>query len=126
MTDLAEGDGDFHHLAFGDREIADMLTAVDAVAGEDLVQFARDDVTPAPAPAPAGKRLVHDTGVFDHGEVGAERKLLEDTPDAALAGGADAVAACWIFGIGNRAFMRRQPAIDDVDDRRFARSVVAD
>ncbi len=69
---------------------------------------------------------MHDSRVFDHRQIGTQRQFLENAAHAVGARGADAMALDVSSAVADRSRMGRQPAVDDVDDRRFSRPVVTD
>src|SRR6185295_15782303 len=79
-----EGAGNLHHLALGERQVADDLGGAYAVARKNLVKFLEDQIAGPPTPAKACQRRVIDAGVLRYGQVWTERQLLEHAPDAKL------------------------------------------
>ena len=122
---IGKGHGDLDHLPLGDGEVADRIGAVDMVAREDLVELGPDDGERPAAPAPAFELAVHDAGIFGDRQIGAEGEFLEHAADAAGTRRSNARLP-GPLPIAQAALMRIEPAIDDIDDGGFARTIMPD
>lgn len=65
---------------------------------------------------------MHDADILGNRQVGEQRQFLKHAAHAVLARHRHAMSGFAV--IGNAAFVRRQPAIDDIDDGGFARAIV--
>ena len=122
-----EGARHLDHLAPADREVADDVAGLDAVAGEDRVELRRRSAPPARrAPAEAAQRRVADAGVLGDGEVRAERQLLEHAAYAERVRALHRVGGLGLAADRDRAAVGRGDAGEHVHQRRLAGAVVAD
>src|ERR1700736_6121333 len=125
---IGDGEGARHldHLPLAERQVADDLARSDAVAGEDLVELAANQVTRLPPPADAGESGMEDAGVLRHRQIWAEREFLENATDAELLRDPDGIMTWLNAADGNPAAVRRKRSGKHVHEGRLARPVMAD
>ncbi len=95
------------------------------MTGKDFRELGFNEIECQLSPVPALQIAVHDAGIFVDREIGAQGKLLEHAAHSMAACRHDPMTA-GIAAIGDRAGVWIEAAVDHVDDRRFAGSVVAD
>ncbi len=122
----AQGARDLDQLLLGHGEVADFGFRVDR-SPDPVEQRAgvAAALTPAdPAPRAAGFEPQRD--ILGHGEVGEEGRLLIDGRDPQCPGGAGVIGLHDLAGDGERPAIGRVGAGNNLDERRFAGTVLAD
>ena len=121
-----EGARNLDHLLSADRQILNQIAWPHAVAGKDLVELVENE-PPCPAPpAKALDRRMNDAGVFGHGQVRAERQLLKDAAQAQRSCSRRSPMRLFLAADDQPTAIRRDAAVEDVHQRRFAGAVVTD